>query len=275
MALPLMINEETMRAERIIQNALVLLTVAIGVASCVSWLPAGIGTAVPVAATSFIPGESLISGNLTFCHGTSVTLDGTIDSGEYMAFVFDLDVNVERRNVSKNWMGHVEKWGYFPMDETFRRFGDREDAVKREYERLYGTFPQYEEETTILYNGGMTLIADKDFAGVPAGENLAGILKPWRSSYGSIMGKIKEEALLSYPPEWEFTEVFRSRSFSFEIPVGDYKRVDELVTFELTVPVKVVHYLQWLCDSLTEEVPVMQWHDENLTCTFSINKALR
>jgi hypothetical protein len=54
-----------------------------------------------------------------------------------------------------------------------------------------------------------------------------------------------------------------------------YERVNETVNFSISIPVRVVYYLTWLNDKLTDENAPMTWKDEVLTCTFHSDTGLK
>ena len=61
----------------------------------------------------------------------------------------------------------------------------------------------------------------------------------------------------------------------FNIPLGDYEVVDEYVRFDLNIPVKVVYYLHWLNDRLTDPDAAVPYTDEVLHCSFCTEYGLR
>lgn len=252
-------------------NFLLLLSISLGMISC-----SGFGlfssTPSPAKPTSLFPGEALGSPVMEYVKGEN-SYEYTLDSGSSMAFDFIIDFNVEHRVLSTSLWGTWKKHGYVPSDDVFDQFGTNKNAVKEEYERVLGMMRDGHEESTVLYNGGLSLTANKDFAGIPAGENLAILMEPHMNP--SLIGWNKEDLDLSYGSNVEFTEAFVNQSFYFKIPVGDYHRVNEDVTFQLTIPVKVVHYLHWLNDCLQNQAADITWHTENLTCSFTIHKNLR
>ena len=61
----------------------------------------------------------------------------------------------------------------------------------------------------------------------------------------------------------------------FSIPMGEYKLIEEAVTFELNIPVKVVLYLTWLNNKLTNPNAPVPYTDEVLHCTFTTKYGLK
>ena len=62
---------------------------------------------------------------------------------------------------------------------------------------------------------------------------------------------------------------------SFSIPMEQYQLTDEKVTFELNVPVKVVKYLTWLNDKITDPDAPVPYEEEVLHCRFTTDYGLR
>ena len=91
---------------------------------------------------------------------------------------------------------------------------------------------------TILYNGGISLKADREFAGFQPGEDLGPALR-----CAGI---------------W-----------------SDYAFIDEHVTFDLEIPVRVVMYLGWLNDKLSNPAAPVPYKDEVLHCRFTTPFGLR
>lgn len=112
---------------------------------------------------------------------------------------------------------------------------------------------------TILYNGGVSFVANKDFAGVPAGKDLSEIIvsDPYLTDFGLYPGIPLDYK--SMPGE----------SVSFSVPLDDFTVVKEPVTFELNIPVKVVMYLRWLNDRLIDPSAPVPYKEEVLHCRFT------
>ena len=222
--------------------------------------------------TSLIPGECL---NSTELHCPKA------GPYEYLyEFWFKLDLNTVTEKLSrKQSQIHATSFRVVPSDTVFEQFGNNFSAVRKEYERVWAE-SIHKCETTIYKNGDITLLADKEFCGIPAGENLAGLID--KSSISPIPHL--EDKMALPLPDGVIDSKAKSLFGAYDVDVfglfirykGDgYERVNEAVNFSLSIPVRVVYYLTWLNDKLTDENAPMTWKDEVLTCTFSSNTGLR
>lgn len=164
-----------------------------------------------------------------------------------------------------------------PPQWAFSAFGSQATAISKEYDQLFDDFWDHKKAecvTTIYYDEGIILTADKDFGGHKAGENLIpfgsiidynSVLVPSENCYIPLLDKFKADYMVSASPLGPF----------FTYPCGGHKIVDEDVTFTIKVPVKAVMYLKWLGDRLNNpdaEIPV---EEKVLTGTFNIQKGLQ
>ncbi|MBQ6081293.1 MAG: hypothetical protein IJK91_02320 [Bacteroidales bacterium] len=177
-----------------------------------------------------------------------------------------------------------------PDDEIFNTFGDNSGTVHSLYTATYRKTYNVGFYSSILYNTGISLVADTDFAGVKAGDNIAyGYMfeQDWE-----IAGRPEDvPGLLSFCPVkyifddyWnlekpfgdEFSDYacFNGIGFGIFIPTRDFEEVEEDVTFTLSIPVKVGLYLTWLNDKISDPDAPFPYRDETLTCTFTIHKGL-
>lgn len=234
------------------------------VSACVEIFP-DFGDA-PAEVCGLVPGECLKSNKLICTRAA----DAYLKEGKLIfSFVPDLDCELNR--VDRKFYNKI------PSDGFFGSFGEKSAIVKREYKKRLDSYNKkyresnfnfHETDITILYNGGFSLIANTDFAGVPAGEELAGLMEIGHLHNRNVNHFIDPGFTLDY-------EGMLVDGFSFEIPVGDFSLVGEHVKFLLKVPVKVVYYLHWLYD-LTEDpnAPVL-YKDEVLTCSFVSSQSLK
>ena len=182
---------------------------------------------------------------------------------------------------------------HMPTDNVFKRFEANAKIVKKQYEEVWSSIDS--TESTFFYAGDIILTADVEFAGIPAGENLSGLLKKPRnvSSYVEPFSIEKEEMLnlatatfrSVYGPNNDmdsyFAEDYRAipldkqATITYGIPSDDYSFTIETVNFTLQIPIKSAQYLTWLNDKLTDENAQMTWKEEVLTCSFSSNTGLR
>lgn len=201
-------------------------------------------------------------------------------------FSFDLNHNVEK----------MSRWKYrdIPADELFDSFGKQSDKVREEYEAVYETYeikgvPPAQEVITFLYEGGISLVADKEFAGYPAGTDLgeyltcsyiAGGRDEVVSTYGvdPVIGSVYNIKESLYPVlniPMDYISMPTGDGLSFNFPIGNSELVEEEVTFELKIPVKVVMYLNWINDKISDPDAPVPYKDEVLHCTFTTRYGLK
>ena len=210
----------------------------------------------------FLPGECLTTTEL---HCSYAGPRGEhYDTGQSYIFYFYSDMGTEGDKLEKFSRGAT--WRIVPSDSVFQQFGSNASAVKEEYDRIWYSIPY--PETTIYLNGEPTLIADRDFGGLPAGSNLVVLLD--RVSFGDSCVPMPDGVL----PEPKGRCAFHPSSYGFTYRIDNtdyrYERVDgEPVNFVLTVPVRVVYYLTWLNDKLTDENAPMTWKDVVLSHSFT------
>lgn len=240
----------------------ILLSAVLCVSACVSF-----GAATPDAEVqTFLPGECLKSTELTY--GVPHYSTQMCVNGKYR-FIFPLDLDF-----SNECMDHTvikNRWRHVTTQEMYDAFGENGKLVKKAYEDEFESFLKlYQAKkhpgaadrfsiVTILYNGGISLVADKDFAGVPAGKDLSDIIGPDPYLWNSDLFPDIPLEYITMPGE----------SIAFSVPLGDFNVVQEPVNFELNIPVKVVMYLQWLNDKLTDPDAPVPYKEEVLHCSFT------
>lgn len=163
----------------------------------------------------------------------------------------------------------------FPSDEMYQKFGENSERVKDEYKRV---FNKYDSElvgihnftaSTILYDGGMKLVADKEFAGYPAGTDLG----PYCYFANSHSPMVDAKYALDLPLEYDC--LMEGDCIWLRFPCGDYSLTKERVTFDVEIPVKVVMYLQWLNDRLSDPSAPVPYEEQVLHCHFSADFSLK
>ena len=205
---------------------------------------------------------------------------------------FKFGFSIQLTNIQKETrpitMDHFNETRYIPSDEVFESFGINSNRVKDEFEGVYSRLcfgqPDFKGDAlwfhiiTILYNGGISLKANKEFAGYPAGEDLAPVIMchpAWNKPEGiddpivtyPINDRIFVDDLLGIPLNYK--SVLSSDGVEFVIPMGEHKLVEEEVTFELEIPVKVVMYLTWLNNKLSDPNAPVPFREEVLHCRFT------
>ena len=225
---------------------------------------------------SYIPGECLASSSLSV--NSKIT-----DTYCKMNFCLSLI----------GWGATTDGDGFIetrPQEFIFAKFLPNASEVKKLFhEYAYpATFRSdaFYDLTSIYYDSCISLVADKDFAGYKAGDNIMqeatlandNVRTLLSDGLTCIEGLITEDRYSVMPilPDLPFSYqgIFGYDSFYVYIPNRDYEIVDEDVTFTFTMPVKVGLYLTWLNDTLTDPDAPFPYREETLTCTFSINKGL-
>lgn len=274
-------------------NTILLAFAAILLASC------GFGAAMPdrTPRQRFLPGECLAGTSLELIDGSQemqhhhedgYEIDPTVyflvgarstETADGLNFGFSMDfTNHTEGNL--NWEQDV------PSAELFQRFGKNKNAIEDEYWKSFQTVKDFTRTksgadvfnlATILYSGGISLTANKEFAGYAAGDNLApiitghskfanpgatdSVISSWINT-SEIIGPV-----LGIPID--YTSMTFGQYIIFTIPKGEYKIVQETVQFELEIPVKVVMYLTWLNNRLTDIDTPVPYRDEVLHASFS------
>lgn len=240
---------------------MILLLVVLCATACIKF-----GTATPGSSCqTFLTGECLNSTELEFYEPTYS--EQMVAWGKYI-FSFSLNLKYTSECTSKTIM--KQYWRHVPSQETYAAFGKNATSVKNAFEEefesftnlYYEKYPEVFERysvVTILYNGGISLVGNKDFAGVPAGKDLSEIIEfgPY-DTHRRLYPDIPLE-YITMPKE----------SVSFSVPLRDFQVVEENVNFELNIPVKVVMYLQWLNDKLIDPDAPVPYKEEVLHCRFT------
>jgi hypothetical protein len=263
-----------------IYRYLVFIVIACLLSSC------GKKTATPGANVQyFIPGECLESAELRPVPEFDDLSRRVVQNRLEFVFLFDLS------NVTTEYINNSTS-RVIPSDKLFDNFGANSKAVKEIYESAYADcmnlFPKINwlSISTILYDGGISLIADKDFAGIPANEELAPLIMglPMNDEYIEQFGKdavlapgthLHENIDNALGIPLDYFTALEGDLLSFSIPMGDYEIVEENITFELKVPVKVVKYLTWLNDRLTDPEAEVPYEEKILHCRFTSKYGLR
>ena len=176
-------------------------------------------------------------------------------------------------------------YGYFPERSVFEAFGDNAEAVRLLYLEACKGLRQMSFLSTVFYDDGISLVADKDFAGIEAGKNIAEgamIVDDWKEAKQTT-AEASTVIMEVYPIDFINTALKSSYDFKYSlfsygvclcVPIGDFKVVEEDVTFHFEMPVKVAMYLTWLNETISNPNAPMIYQDETLTCTFTIPKGL-
>ena len=250
---------------------------------------------------TFLTGECLSGTELSLAR-CEVINGGRPTDTDRIVFWFSMPLsNYAEESVDHSTIFASKRFRNIPSADAFKDFGKHQQSVKNGFEDVYKDFSDAYTARghgygysiiTILYNGGLSLTADKEFAGRPAGENLADLISCHPMYDGLLDAGCKDQVLAPasavYPLEvlglpldyFSMLDGVQTLPFvSFSIPVGDYDRVDlpvsKPITFELNIPVKVVKYLTWINDKLSDPNAPVPYEDEVLHCTFSTRYDLR
>lgn len=223
------------------------------------------GAAIPEPLErGLLTGECLKSDNLR----TSLR----IESNSFQ-FAFGLEMDSSTEDLSEEAI-----YRRIPPSVAYRPFGNNGKAVQDEFNRIFNEFYQNQSvytglifATTVFYDEGMTLTADKAFAGHSAGENL--IPYCFENQQG-IYTRKSVYLPLSEGVSYKYMIPYDTMTPYLSFPCGDFKVVDEDVTFTLKIPVKVGLYLTWLNDCLSNPKAEMPVREMVLQGVFNIGKGL-
>jgi hypothetical protein len=225
--------------------------------------------------TTFLPGECFVGASIEY------RAVKTNDSRVYFPFyITNANDVVYEGYGKKRWgPGATKAVRFVPSDEVYAVFGENSEAVKSEFIKIFNEFDNYlssdrswnSELFTILYNeGSSTLTADKEFAGRQPGENLI-----------DLMCNSKEDEYRMYDPVNSFFEIpldydyMLNSHFNLYINIESYDLVEDSVNFELKMPVKVVMYLNWLNDKISDPDAPVPYEERELYCKFTTDFNLK
>jgi len=235
---------------------------------------------------AFITGECLASNQLRLVR-LAVNPDLTKVHSYRFIFEYDMAGDVvyvnDRRSEEKDPVWSFPYRKFVPADAVFNSFGENAPIVSQLYEDSWRGGWNL-GISSIFLDSGVSLIADKDFAGYEAGTNIAEeiisynqwaqagmhatdkpiivVLTPFQAQFAK-MDPIGEP-LNNYECLLDFVQLC--------IPVHDPQEVVEDITFTLTIPVKVGLYLTWLNDKLSDPDAPFPYYDDNLTCSFTLQR---
>lgn len=261
---------------------LVLLAVfCIVVNSCYMFAPSGVQS----YCYEIIPGERLASSNLTRTQTENLVKNDCY----FLSFHLDLAEGVSERV----GVQHLPKvFRVMPSNDLFKSL-DNTKKVKSEFKNLYESFTEsysakYPQDfhlergykfATILYDGEISLTANVEFAGYAAGVNLAPLFKEQLAKGDRLVPVVSNEkynsdeagAFLDIPLDY----VSMMESYLIlQIPLEGKMLTNEWVKFTLEIPVKVVMYLNWLDDRITDPNAPIPYREDVLRCEFTVDKCL-
>ena len=265
-----------------------LFVTLLSLAVCISC--SKVGASTPEAhEISFLPGECLKSTELThhlFEYNANVfDQPFVINSGHNakgelelncMTFAFEMDLDAEKESFSDFI---ASDYRYHPSQSVFSSFGKDSGMVMNGYETVYESITKSPNwlggginSTTIYYNGGLVITSTEEFAGIPAGENLASVAHVYLDPYAySAFSLIDLLSVVGIPDNYAPL----GRLIVIRIPTDGYQLADWAAKIHIEIPVKVGLFLNYLKDKETNPAATMQFRDEVLTCDFTTSKILK
>lgn len=220
--------------------------------------------------TYFLPGESCVDSMLVFGyahHKPSVSFYFGVPFKDYVYEGYG----------KKHWGPGVRPTRVAPSDEVYASFGDNAMKVKTEFDKVFNEYIGYKGTSeadilTILYDGQISLTADKEFAGYQPGADIP------VSLYSKDVVKSPSYDMIN--PFFDIPLDYHnmlSQNFTLYIPKGTeaMQKVSESVTFELKIPVKVVMYLNWLNDKISNPDAPVTYEEREMYCKFTIDFNLK
>lgn len=236
-----------------------------------------IGPIPPPLEKTFLPGECLRSPALIFSrfhlYEGKYRTDGTRQT--FFVFSFAMDMKCVYSPAPPRGVDR-----YLPTDDVFNAFEGSCPNIKELYEEVWQEVTDSKAgncfSSSIFYDSGISLTADKEFAGFPTGDNIASNVSSSDRDETSILFYGPCHAYYHTIPVGDsFTyNCYLPQAFELRIPINDFDIVDEDITFNLSIPVKVGLYLTWLSNKLSDPDTPFPYREEILTCTFTANKGL-
>ena len=237
------------------------------ITSCASYLPDPLSDRVyEPEAIVIMPGECIRGPWIE--SGSSFRVTGDYDG--HLGFLMQLSLNV----AFDSEMTTDNVYRLVPRASIIETFGEDAAQVKNAYQEIFNEYRAHFGEkpdnalvSTVYYCGGLVITANKEFAGISAGENLAPILHVFPDY-------LKESVPI---PTIDVPENYIPLQLNNPIKfwIDGYEVVDELVEFEVRMPVKIGMMLTLLRDRITNPSAEMQFKDEVLTGRFAIPRGLR
>ncbi|MCQ2140223.1 MAG: hypothetical protein MJZ09_07610 [Bacteroidales bacterium] len=176
--------------------------------------------------------------------------------------------NIEKEHINDN------DYGYFPSIESYEAFGANKKKIEKKYEEVCedlrkSPIDNFKETKfiTVIYDGGISLTADKPMLGHEQGENLMDLFKEeWvdRSLFESSLFR----SILGLPIDYHY---MTCTDFVLTTKKEYHRMSRDLVKFNLKIPVKIVMYLTWLNDMLTDPNAPLPIVNDTLHCQFTEN----
>ena len=212
-----------------------------------------------------VPGESMRGPWLGITNSFRISGDGDGHLGYMFELSLDLAIDLDKTS--------EKTYRLIPRESLFEAFGEDSQNVKASFEEIYTEYKNSFETapangfiTTIYYGGGLVITADTDFAGVPAGGNIA----PKVHLFPDELRQYNQIPTISVPEGY----VPLKTSNTFKIWIDDYEVTKEYVDVHVEMPVKVGMMLTLLHDRLSNPQAQMQYRDEVLVGDFWLPRGL-
>lgn len=248
--------------------SLMVLAMMVCLVSCNKFYP---GSRAAIG-KKLLTGECLASAEMSY----NEVYRSTMVNENRFIFGFSLDLSDYEHETIR-----FMEYRYIPSDDIFKSFGKNRKAVKNAFETIFDRCDNDLSRkhrdfsvVTILYDGGISLTANKEFAGYPAGEDLAPAIEDVEAGHFHPEWYLAENVGTIFEIPLDYLKLL-DMVISFSIPMEQYQLTDEKVTFELNVPVKVVKYLTWLNDKITDPDAPVPYEEEVLHCRFTTDYGLR
>ena len=214
---------------------------------------------------AIIPGECIRSTRLEY--GNSFRVTGDYDGHLGFLIQLSLDLALDRDMIADN------SYCLVPQASVIEAFGEDAPLVKDAYGNIYNEYracigekPNNALISTVYYCGGLVITANKSFAGLPAGENLASIIHV----FPDFLQEYTPIPTIYVPTNYIPLQLINPIKFW----IDNYEVVDEIVEFEVAIPVRIGMMLTLIRDRLTNPSAEMQFQDVVLTGHFAIPRGL-
>ena len=178
-----------------------------------------------------------------------------------------LDLNMDGVwNSKEHWHRKVPNavvFDQFDSDSALAK-----DLYNQTWDAIRQSGPWYYPISTVFYEEGLSLTADKPFAGHPAGEELDPLIPFNQNRTDSFKISIPFIDITSH-------RYLLTTGFTLCLPMGNFEKTEEIVSFNLVLPIKAGMYLTWMIDRRNNSESEMIYRDEVFTCSFTLHNGLR
>ena len=177
-------------------------------------------------------------------------------------------------NTQSTSLIHQHVTALLPAESVFNSLGNDAEHVRAEF---YAEFNQFDfshdisSTITVFYGEGTIITANREFCCIPAGENLF-------PSIAQILDFLNQDYLLA---GYQLPQETVPKDCSITLPAigcaihyGESQPIDQDITFNIELPVKVGMYLHYLKDKHNTADAQMQYLDNVLSCDFTLKDIL-